>query len=70
MNLTLPAGTRHKARMRLPGHGIPHMKGNGCGDLFVVINIDMPKKLTDKQKKSSRNSKPQDCDASCLILYR
>ncbi len=51
MNLTLPAGTRHKARMRLPGHGIPHMKGNGCGDLFVVINIDMPKKLTDKQKK-------------------
>jgi curved DNA-binding protein len=51
MNLTLPAGTRHKARMRLPGHGIPHMKGKGCGDLFVVINIDMPKKLTEKQKK-------------------
>ncbi len=51
MNLKLPAGTSHKARMRLPGHGIPHMKGNGCGDLFVVINIDMPKKLSDKQKK-------------------
>ncbi len=51
MNLTLPAGTSHKARMRLPDHGIPHMKGNGCGDLFVVINIEMPKKLTDKQKK-------------------
>jgi curved DNA-binding protein len=27
------------------------MKGNGCGDLFVVINIEMPKKLTEKQKK-------------------
>lgn len=51
MSLTLPAGTSHKAKMRLPGHGIPHMKGNGCGDLFVVINIDMPKKLTEKQKK-------------------
>ena len=51
MNLTLPAGTHHKARMRLPGHGIPHMKGNGCGDLFVVINIEMPKELTEKQKK-------------------
>jgi curved DNA-binding protein len=51
MNLKLPAGTSHKARMRLPGHGIPHMKGNGCGDLFVVINIYIPKKLTDKQKK-------------------
>jgi len=51
MNLTLPAGTSHKAKMRLPDHGIPHMKGNGCGDLFVVINIQMPKKLTTKQKK-------------------
>ncbi len=50
MNLTLPAGTSHKARMRLPGHGIPHMKGKGCGDLYVVITIDMPKKLTEKQK--------------------
>jgi curved DNA-binding protein len=27
------------------------MKGNGCGDLFVVINISMPKKLTVKQKE-------------------
>jgi curved DNA-binding protein len=27
------------------------MKGNGCGDLFVVINIDMPKELTKKQKE-------------------
>ena len=51
MNLTLPPGTSHKAKMRLPDHGIPHMKGNGCGDLFVMINIKMPKKLTDKQKK-------------------
>ena len=51
MNLTLPQGTPHKGKMRLPNHGIPYMKGNGCGDLFVVINIDWPKKLTDKQKK-------------------
>ena len=51
MSLKLPAGTSHKARMRLAGHGIPHMKGKGCGDLFVVINIEMPKKLTSKQKK-------------------
>ena len=28
--------TGHKAKMRLPGMGIPHMKGNGCGDLYVV----------------------------------
>ncbi len=49
INLKLPAGTNHKAKMRIPSRGIPHMKGNGCGDLFVVINISMPKKLTEQQ---------------------
>ena len=51
INLKLPAGTNHKAKMRVPKHGIPQIKGNGCGDLFVVINISMPKKLTTKQKE-------------------
>ncbi len=51
INLKLPAGTKHKAKMRVPGHGIPEIKGNGCGDLFVVVNIDMPKELTEKQQK-------------------
>ncbi len=50
INLTLPPGTGHKAKMRLPGMGIPHMKGNGCGDLYVVINIVMPKDLNKKQQ--------------------
>ncbi len=51
INLKLPAGINHKAKMRIPKHGIPLMKGNGCGDLFVVINITMPKKLTKEQKE-------------------
>ena len=50
INLTLPPGTGHKAKMRLPNMGIPHMKGNGCGDLYVVVNIVMPKKLNKKQQ--------------------
>jgi len=51
INLKIPVGTNHKSKMRIPGHGIPQMKGNGCGDLFVVINIAMPKRLTEKQQK-------------------
>ena len=51
INLKLPAGTNHKAKMRIPGHGIPHMQGNSCGDLLVMINVDIPKKLTKKQKQ-------------------
>ena len=51
LSLKIPAGINHKAKMRIPGRGIPQMKRNGCGDLFVVINITMPKKLTAKQKE-------------------
>ena len=51
LSLKVPAGTNHKAKMRIPGRGIPQMKGTGFGDLFVVINITMPKELTAKQKE-------------------
>jgi len=51
INLKLPAGIKHNAKMRVPRHGIPHIKGDGCGDLFVEINIEMPKKQTEKQKE-------------------
>ena len=54
LNLKVPAGTNHKAKMRIPGRGIPQMKGDGCGDLFVVINITMPKELTAKQQEIIR----------------
>jgi curved DNA-binding protein len=54
LNLKIPAGTRHKTKMRLAGHGLPQMKGSGKGDLFVVILIDLPKQLTPEQKNLIR----------------
>lgn len=51
LTLKIPPGTRHKTKMRLGGHGIPHMKGQGRGDLFVQILINMPSRLTREQKK-------------------
>ena len=51
LNLKIPPGTRHKTKMRLPGHGLPHMKGSGQGDLFVVVLVDIPKKLSEEQHK-------------------
>jgi curved DNA-binding protein len=51
LNLKIPPGTHHKTKMRLAGQGLPHMKGTGQGDLFVVILVDTPKQLNDEQKK-------------------
>jgi curved DNA-binding protein len=49
--LKIPPGIRHKTKMRLTGHGLPKMNAAGQGDLFVVVLVDMPKNLTEEQKK-------------------
>jgi len=51
LNLKVPPGTQHKTKMRLTGMGLPHMKGNKKGNLYVYILTDIPKKLTDTQEK-------------------
>lgn len=51
LNLKVPSGTQHKTKMRLPGHGLPHMRGSGRGDLYVRIHVKIPKRLNAKQKK-------------------
>ncbi|MEJ2642131.1 MAG: DnaJ C-terminal domain-containing protein, partial [Desulfosarcinaceae bacterium] len=54
LSLRIPPGTRHKTRMRLPGHGLPRMSSGRQGDLFVTILIDIPKTLTTEQEKLIR----------------
>ena len=51
ITLTIPPGSRHKSKMRLAGKGIPAMGSGKNGDLYVVISVPMPKKLTASQKK-------------------
>ena len=51
LTLKVPAGTKHKSKLRLTDQGIPHMKGSGRGHLYVEIMIDTPKKLSKKQKE-------------------
>ena len=51
LSLKIPPGTRHKTKMRLPGHGLPRMNGGKKGDLYVTILVTIPKKLTPSQKK-------------------
>jgi curved DNA-binding protein len=50
LSLKIPPGSKHKTKMRLPGHGLPRMDGKGQGDLYVRIHVIMPKELSKKQK--------------------
>jgi curved DNA-binding protein len=51
LSLKIPPGTKPGTKMRMSGHGLPHMKGNKKGDLYVKIQVKMPRQLTDEQKK-------------------
>jgi curved DNA-binding protein len=49
LNVKVPPGTRHGTKMRLGGHGLPRMKQSGRGDLFLIVQIAIPKNLTPEQ---------------------
>lgn len=54
LSLKIPPGTRHGTKMRLSGHGLPDMKGHKKGDLYVRIQVKIPKNLSAEQKKLVR----------------
>lgn len=47
---TVPEGTQTGSVFRLKGKGIPYLRGNGRGDQYVKVSVEVPKKLNDKQK--------------------
>lgn len=51
VKLTIPEGTQNAAVFRLKGKGVPHLRGNGKGDQYVKIEVEVPKSLNAKQKK-------------------
>jgi curved DNA-binding protein len=51
LKVKVPAGIQQQSKLRLKGHGLPAGPKGGRGDIYVRIAIDIPKKLTDEQKK-------------------
>lgn len=43
-------GTQPGTIVKLKGKGIPRIRGNGRGDLYAELKIEIPKRLNDKQK--------------------
>jgi len=57
IHLTIPAGIQPGARLRLQGQGVI-----GCGepgDLFVEIDVQVPKELSDEQRNQLRRAAEQ-----------
>jgi len=53
--LKVPAGTQSHTVFKLSGEGIDRLKSSGRGDHYVKVIIDIPKKLSKKEKEIYRN---------------
>lgn len=49
--MTIPPGTQNGTLFRFKGKGMPHLHGNKSGDLLVKIDVKIPEKLTNEQKR-------------------
>jgi len=49
--LKIPAGTQPGKVFTLKARGVPHLRKSGRGDELVIINVDIPAKLTKEQRQ-------------------
>ena len=49
--LTIPAGSNTNDKHRLKGKGIKDTNSSHVGDMYVLLNVVIPKKLSRDQKK-------------------
>jgi molecular chaperone DnaJ len=49
--LRIPAGTQPGKILTLRGKGVPHLRSSGRGDQLVVVNVEVPSRLTAEQRQ-------------------
>ncbi|NLV61812.1 MAG: molecular chaperone DnaJ, partial [Clostridiaceae bacterium] len=54
MKYGIPEGTQTGTVFRLRNKGIKHLRSNAKGDQFIKVNVEVPKRLTAKQKELLR----------------
>ncbi len=53
--LEVPSGTQHGEMFKLKGKGLPDLRSHRTGDQVVQILLEVPKRLSDKQKQLLRD---------------
>ena len=51
MDFSIPEGTTTGTKFKVKDQGIPILNGRGRGSLEFTVDVDVPKKLTDKQRE-------------------
>lgn len=53
--IKIPTGTQPGTQLRLRGKGMPRLRGSGNGDVIVQVFVEIPKKLSKKQREALEN---------------
>jgi molecular chaperone DnaJ len=53
--IEVKSGTQPASTLRIRGKGVPHLRGQGRGDLFVHLDVKTPTKLTVDQERMLRD---------------
>ena len=48
----IPEGTQSGTKFRLRGQGIQYLNGRGRGDQYVIVDVEIPKKLNRTQREA------------------
>jgi curved DNA-binding protein len=51
VSVRIPAGTNQGRQLRIRGRGLPIGRTGGQGDLYVVINIELPPQITEEERE-------------------
>ncbi len=49
--IEIPAGTQVGDTIKVPGEGVPNLRGKRRGDLFLTVSVEFPHKLSVKEKE-------------------
>lgn len=52
--MSVPPGTQPGSVVRFAGDGVPRLRGNGRGDLFVEVEVKIPRNVTPRQEELLR----------------
>ena len=66
--IKIPAGTQHGKQLRLKGKGMPVLRGNNFGDLYIRIITEVPISLSKRQKELLEEFKGLEDEKSSPII--
>ena len=49
--LKIPPGTQYGMEFRIKNRGASYLRGKGKGDQYIVVTVDIPKKISEEQRK-------------------